>query len=282
MAELKSYTCPNCGANTTNADNCEYCGSLLVRFVEKGIDLSKTTYLNDDSTFLGLTNALKHNLQLQKDTDESVVTDIIGIKGDDLDRSYLACILRNGKASYLDGQNMPTKSTQGLCVSFAFHHAIKGSKNNALEAKRLDCFKSLDCFPLFTEHISYYNENEWKSNEYFIDFGKDAEGASRLISRILQEVYELPIDRKIDCYTNAGHDNVVKCREGIDAEIEAEVSRRRMRARAEARKKLAEKSPQLLQSKKPTSQLESFLKDPWSWGYIIIILFLILLCLFGW
>lgn len=52
MPELKSYTCPNCGANTTDARNCEFCGSLLVRFVEKGIDLSQTTYLDDTETFL--------------------------------------------------------------------------------------------------------------------------------------------------------------------------------------------------------------------------------------
>lgn len=31
MEGVKSYTCPNCGANTTNAEKCEYCGSLLVR-----------------------------------------------------------------------------------------------------------------------------------------------------------------------------------------------------------------------------------------------------------
>ena len=70
MPELKSYTCPNCGANTTDARNCEFCGSLLVRFVEKGIDLSQTTYLDDTETFPGLINALKQNLQLQESTSD--------------------------------------------------------------------------------------------------------------------------------------------------------------------------------------------------------------------
>ena len=31
MEGFKSYTCPNCGANTTKTDKCEYCDSLLVR-----------------------------------------------------------------------------------------------------------------------------------------------------------------------------------------------------------------------------------------------------------
>lgn len=32
MAEtLKGITCPNCGANTTNQDVCEFCGSIIIR-----------------------------------------------------------------------------------------------------------------------------------------------------------------------------------------------------------------------------------------------------------
>lgn len=229
--EERTLRCPNCGANATNHDNCEYCGSLLVRFVEKGIDLSKTTYLNDDATFLGLTSALKNNLQLQESTDESVVTDIVGTNTFDKRKEFFACILRNGNARYLDGQSMPTKTHKGLCVSFAFHQATNGARGNYLSRKRLERFKLLDCFPLFTEHISYYDNNEWKANEYFIDFGEDAEGASRLISRILHEVYGLSLDGKIDCYTNAGQ-NIDKCRKGIEAEIEALERRKEAKANA--------------------------------------------------
>ena len=32
--EIKTILCPNCGANTTNHQNCEYCGSMLVRCYE--------------------------------------------------------------------------------------------------------------------------------------------------------------------------------------------------------------------------------------------------------
>ena len=76
--ELKSYVCPNCGANTTNTQNCEYCGSLLVRFVEKGIDLSHTSYLNNNAVFPGLVEELKRNLELQSENPKDwVATDLL-------------------------------------------------------------------------------------------------------------------------------------------------------------------------------------------------------------
>ena len=110
--EEKILRCPNCGANASNHDNCEYCGSLLVRFVEKGIDLSQTTYLDDTETFPGLINALKQNLQLQESTNESVVTtDIVGpVKWNDVGRDYIGCVLRNGNITFADGTPVPSKS----------------------------------------------------------------------------------------------------------------------------------------------------------------------------
>ena len=51
--EIKTYTCPNCGAQITNTRNCEYCGSLLVRFAVHGIDVTKTEYMNDTMYFQG-------------------------------------------------------------------------------------------------------------------------------------------------------------------------------------------------------------------------------------
>ena len=49
--EANVIKCPNCGASSTNHTNCEYCGSLLVRFVDKGIDLSTTSYLTNDKVY---------------------------------------------------------------------------------------------------------------------------------------------------------------------------------------------------------------------------------------
>ena len=45
MGNSKTIVCPNCGAVSSNLDNCEYCGSIMVRiasiFQEEGKDVSK-------------------------------------------------------------------------------------------------------------------------------------------------------------------------------------------------------------------------------------------------
>lgn len=214
--EARTLRCPNCGANATNHNNCEYCGSLLVRFVEKGIDLSKTSYVDNTGTFPGLIEALRMNLQMQNSEHDSVVTDIVGPRNG-RKSDYLACILRSGKASFMDGTEIPSNSNKGLCVAFtfAFYTDSTGHKNyNKTVEDNYRRFGALDCFPLFTEHSCTINSNqtsgygniseEQNVTEYFIDFGEDAEGAARLLSRIFQEVYGLTIENKIECYTNKG------------------------------------------------------------------------------
>lgn len=41
---MEAIVCPNCGANATNHENCEYCGSLLVRFVDQNIQYNEDNY----------------------------------------------------------------------------------------------------------------------------------------------------------------------------------------------------------------------------------------------
>ena len=77
--ETALIKCPNCGANATNHTNCEYCGSLLVRFAAAGVDLSKTTYTNDSATFPRFADELRKNLQLQEGNFEIVATDLYSV-----------------------------------------------------------------------------------------------------------------------------------------------------------------------------------------------------------
>lgn len=226
MESAKVVKCPNCGANATNLSNCEYCGSLLVRFVEKKIDLSHTTYLNDVETYPGLINALKLNLQLQESTnEEGVATDIVGpVTHNDTGRDYIGCVLRNGYINFLDGSSAPSKSKKGICINFSFSSYLDRGYElfNAINEEQRKRFKTLDCYPLFIEHISFYTDElgyDRKCHEYFIDFGKDAEGASRLISKVLKDVLEIPFDANIEYYTNAGYDNIEEARRKINAEI---------------------------------------------------------------
>ena len=102
--EEKLLKCPNCGANATNHQNCEYCGSLLVRFVDKGIDLSQTSYTSNAEVFPGLVQNLQQNLRMQENSDDSTVTDIyreLGKEGITL--GNVICVLRTGLCSWRDG-----------------------------------------------------------------------------------------------------------------------------------------------------------------------------------
>lgn len=226
MSDTKQIICPNCGANITNTQNCEYCGSLLVRFVDKGIDMSKTNYLNDTKTYPGLINALKLNLQLQKSTEEPVATDIVGPVTNN-ERDFIGSILRSGYISYKDGSPVPSESKNGISIVFSFPLFL-GKLEKEFEQYNVDIeyeherFKTLDCFPIFMEHISFYTDsdgNKMKEYQYFIDFGEDAEGAARLITKVWKEVYKIHFDANIEYYTNAGSDNISKCRNEINQEL---------------------------------------------------------------
>ena len=54
--QVQTIVCPNCGANASNHSNCEYCGSILVRFagVEHQDDLAefKSVIASEDKTML--------------------------------------------------------------------------------------------------------------------------------------------------------------------------------------------------------------------------------------
>lgn len=216
MSELKVLKCPNCGANTTNAENCEFCGSLLVRFVDKGIELSKTSYTNDSITFPGLAAELKRNLQLQKDNpNEPVTTDLITV----IDGKYTDCIniLRTGRSRWQDDQVMKlSDSKTGLIIITGFETYITGEEEfNKRQDDKLAKFKRLDSFSLFTGHTCSFTDSKGHQRygrEYAIDFGNDAEGAARLISEILQKVQGWTMDTNFDMFTEVGVENILKAR----------------------------------------------------------------------
>ena len=71
----KLLKCPNCGANATNHQNCEYCGSLLVRFVDKGISLQMPpAKIYDKSLYLpGVHDAVTSHRQRHESAPHAVV-----------------------------------------------------------------------------------------------------------------------------------------------------------------------------------------------------------------
>ena len=212
--EEKLLKCPNCGANATNHQNCEYCGSLLVRFADKGIDLSKTTYMSNAEVFPGLIQHLQQNLRMQENSDEVVVTDIYGELGKEGDTGgYIMSVLQTGKCHWFDDQDINLGDGDiGFCISVGFCTVVDESDENARNFNRLideqlARFERLECFPLFTPHACYgTDDNGYKRRirEYAIDFGKDVEGAARLISEILQKVMLIPLTERIEIFTNQG------------------------------------------------------------------------------
>lgn len=212
--ELKSFVCPNCGANTTNAQNCEYCGSLLVRFVERGIDLSHTNYTNNSGVFPGLIEELNRNLKLQEENPGvGVATDLQKM----VNNTECTCICIMSGLKWLDGTVSPEfdgSDKKQLCIALVFSTCTDVSEpvlkefNQGQDAE-LAKFRQLDSFPLFTPHSCAYVDEQGNSRyerEYAINFGEDAEGAARLVSEILIKVKGWSPTDTYDMFTNVGDD----------------------------------------------------------------------------
>lgn len=205
--EANVIKCPNCGASSTNHTNCEYCGSLLVRFVDKGIDLSTTSYLTNSKVYAGLIDALKQNLDRQELSESAVETGIFYKSSPTVKlsrkRHGVATVFRSGSTTWSDGD--PIKlgdKNRGLVIKFSFDKHAEGNdvSDERIERQHQD-FKSLGSFPLFTSHSGIYirpgSSSRFRSQEYAIDFGQDVEGAARLISEVLSKVYGIPEDAQL-------------------------------------------------------------------------------------
>lgn len=203
MPELKSYICPNCGANTTNSQNCEYCGSLLVRFVEKGIDLSHTTYTNNDHVFPGLLGELKLHLKLQN---EGQLPQTALFKK--INNKYYDEITIDESFIFEDDPN-ESDEYKGLRIKFEFNrNEEKSVEYNDRKDVQLSKFRQLDSYPLFTPHFYYdeVNNDGTYVRAYSIHFGTDAEGAARLISEVLNKVYGWSPTEPFDMFTTENLD----------------------------------------------------------------------------
>jgi DNA-directed RNA polymerase subunit RPC12/RpoP len=211
--ETQQTICPNCGANITNHQNCEFCGSLLIRLQQRGINIENSDYGNNSKTYPGLIRALQDNLAMQIPNNKLVATDVIN---EAIEGRYLASILSG--LLFHDGVEFnPDALDDGkkhLMVDFCFVPDGVGGDD-----LRLQKFRQLDIFELFTGHISI--KNGIKGYEYAIDFGEDAEGAARLLSTVFHEVYGINYDTHLDYYTNSG-DDIQKCRNKLNGVEELE------------------------------------------------------------
>jgi len=180
MENLVALTCPNCGAATTNHRNCEYCNSLLVRFVDKKIEINQLHYGNEAKTFEGMEQVLEAQYNRM-------------IEG----REDIYCSIINGfNGEYIIG----TASTHNLSIITTNYdyrsNGIAVYYTIGEDTERDNKFSKMDFFPLFTP-----TENR---EHYWINFGKDFENASKILYRLIVELFDIspniPLEYQIWSY----------------------------------------------------------------------------------
>ena len=212
--------CPSCGASHQNHINCEYCGSLFVRYEEIGLSTDNILKPNGNFggfAFDGLEKALEENLSLQKE-ESFIVTDIcfeleipdkkeksffkglFGIK-EEKPKPILQIIQSSAVESYFD-QNTP--SLPGVAIHIPFvrdgtgeHFNVRDGTGEHHDVKNpLSRFEQMEESKLFTIIIRDHVK------DYCVDFGNDATGAAYLISKILIEFFGLSSTSSLNAFTS--------------------------------------------------------------------------------
>jgi hypothetical protein len=197
--------CPSCGANPLNHINCEYCGSLFVRYEEIGLSIDNI--LKPDGNFGGfvidgLKEALEENLSLQQE-ESFVVTDLGLIETSDKEEksffkglfgstekqptNILQIIQSSGVKTFF-APNAP--SFPGVAIHIPFindgtgeYFNEPGTDDDCFSLSRFEQMEESKLFSIATE------QTEYDMKDYVLDFGNDATGAAYLTSKILIEFY---------------------------------------------------------------------------------------------
>ena len=178
MADQILFQCSNCGASITNSLNCEYCGSLLIRFEAQNIPLDILKYGKDGFAFPGLEDALKTNIELQK---KYPAVDTCT----DIDESTGTVNLQVCKSGMVEGKTFDVFTDKpGIEIALRFIAAKREDIQYWKVFEKLDIFKLFKINDIVLEDLAY--------KECHIDFGEDYVSAARMISIIIKEVYGLP------------------------------------------------------------------------------------------
>ena len=205
--------CPSCGASPQNHINCEYCGSLFVRYEEIGLSTDNILKPNGNFggfAFDGLEKALEENLSLQKE-ESFIVTDIrfeleipdkkeksffkglFGIK-EEKPAPILQIIQSSAVKGYFS-KNAP--SFPGVAIHIPFVRDGTGEHYN--DDIPLSRFEQMEESKLFTISIEDHGK------DYVVDFGNDATGAAYLISKILVEFFGFSSTSSLNAFTSDYH-----------------------------------------------------------------------------
>lgn len=173
---MKGVQCPSCGATATNHLNCEFCGSLFVRYSSLNISTENIISSNgkiQDFVFPGLEEQLRKNISLQVHKSSFIVTDIFW-KNENIQQvlssAGISGVFENGESSF-----------PGLTIHLPFMEDKQGEYSK---------------FLLLEEHklFFYVYDEQSGCHDYYIDFGNDPTGTAYLVSKILVLVYDIPKD----------------------------------------------------------------------------------------
>jgi hypothetical protein len=191
---MKTIQCPSCGAQATNLRNCEFCGSLFVRYEQNNLELA--TLFDNEFKFIGfvypgLENELRNNLDIQTNS-SFIVTDIL------YKNEVLLQIVQTTGLDNLLG-NVP-KSYPGLAVHVPF------TEDRELEYNR---------FVNLPEHKLFHSTYSEGIHDFTIDFGNDSKGAAYLASLYLQKQEGLSenvmLTYSTSDYSNSGTKEKTNC-----------------------------------------------------------------------
>ena len=198
--------CPNCGANTTNRKNCEYCGSMLVRFVDKNIAIDQNVFGKNALSFSSVVMHLKKNLELQNELSSTDVvrTEFIISNDSFVEEPYLCVYGGNisetkyafyfSEGFQLGDANIPPSSEPRLLLCFATPLS-DDYKNIFKRSCHAILFSSAD-IPAYDGEgrIIEYKKKSEKRDLYYLDMGQDYENAAKIITDLYQKVYGVSED----------------------------------------------------------------------------------------
>lgn len=175
--QVKTVVCPNCGANTKNYHNCEYCGSLLVRYAAENKEVDKTVFGDTVPDIPGLKEELKKNISYQKIKKEGdvVVTTVTDSQG----LMFQVIETANCNIGTMANNPFAGQYERGVSLRVTFETRNEDSDFAENERIRLNWFKQQDFYFLFTQ------QNLPVGVYYYIDFGEDIDNATKLISSIM-------------------------------------------------------------------------------------------------
>ena len=169
---MNQNKCPSCGASAIQSNNCEYCGSFLVRFKGSDQNISEKIdqYKSSVHTEFPEIHKLIENIIKKQDK-------ISGYRPLSIIDTGLSDVTMNIGDNESIFQIVETKSGVALEIYF--------KENN----ENLRSFRGMSDFWLFKDHNDYdYNSAKGYPLSYEIDFGGDIDNATRVVSEFLKKV----------------------------------------------------------------------------------------------